>query len=283
MTQNKARTINCGGTLLDLSIPRVMGILNITPDSFYDGGKYNTEKQGITQMEQMILEGASIIDIGAASTRPGAIEITEDEELARLLPIIKLATSNFPKTILSIDTWRASVAEKAILEGAHIINDISGGQFDEQMFDVIAKYNVPYIIMHTSGRPNEMQQKTDYTDVVADIIHFFSTQLNLLRQKGVHDIILDPGFGFGKSLDQNYQLLNRLSSFNIFDLPILVGVSRKSMVQKLLTISAQEALNATTVLHTMALLNGASILRVHDVKEAMEAISIVTKAQCSKS
>jgi len=277
MTQNKRGTLNCGGFLLDLSTPRIMGILNITPDSFFDGGKYITEKECIDQVERMILEGASIIDIGATSTRPGALEVSKEEELARLLPIVKTVASNFPNIIISIDTWRSSIAENAINAGAHIINDISGGQFDDKMFEIIAKYNVPYVLMHTTGKPNEMQLNTDYQDVVNDIIRFFSSQLKTLRELGVHDVILDPGFGFGKTLSHNYDLMNRLSSFNVLNLPILVGVSRKSMAYKLLNITAQDSLNATTILNTIALLNGASILRVHDVKQAMEAISIVTK------
>lgn len=281
MTQNKRGTLNCGGFLLDLRTPRIMGILNITPDSFFDGGKYITEKECIEQVERMILEGASIIDIGAVSTRPGALEVSKEEELARLLPIVKTVASNFPNIIISVDTWRSSIAEEAINSGAHIINDISGGQFDDKMFETIAKYNVPYILMHTTGKPNNMQQNTDYQDVVHDIIRFFSFQLNTLRELGVHDVILDPGFGFGKTLDQNYDLMNRLSSFHVLNLPILVGVSRKSMAYKLLNITAQDSLNATTILNTIALLNGASILRVHDVKQAMEAIYIVTKTKNS--
>lgn len=270
-------TINCGGSLLNLSTPRVMGILNITPDSFYDGGRYTTEKQWIEQTEKMISEGASIIDIGALSSRPGSKEIDEKEELERLLPAVKTIARHFPKTIISIDTWRSNVAEKVVHEGAHIINDISGGLFDPQMFVTIARLNVPYIMMHTNGRPDMMQQDPQYKNLILDIIDFFSNQLATLRRLGVHDVILDPGFGFGKTLDHNYQLLANLPSFQLFELPILVGVSRKSMVQKLLNVSSREALNATTVLHTIALQNGANLLRVHDVKQAMEAIAIVNK------
>lgn len=270
-------TINCGGSSLNLSTPRVMGILNITPDSFYDGGRYTTEKQWIEHTEKMLSEGASIIDIGALSTRPGSKEIDEKEELERLLPAVKSISRHFPKTILSVDTWRANVAEKVVNQGAHIINDVSGGIFDPQMFATIAKLNVPYIMMHTNGRPETMQQDPQYRNLVLDIIDFFSNQLATLHQMGVDNVILDPGFGFGKTIDHNYQLLANLSSFQLFELPILVGVSRKSMVQKLLNISSREALNATTVLHTIALQNGANLLRVHDVKQAMEAIAIVNK------
>jgi dihydropteroate synthase len=270
-------TINCGGSSLNLSTPRVMGILNITPDSFYDGGRYTTEKQWIEQTEKMISEGASIIDIGALSTRPGSKEIDEKEELERILPAVKSISRHFPKTIISIDTWRANVAEKVVNQGAHIINDVSGGLFDPQMFATIAKLNVPYIMMHTNGKPETMQQDPQYRNLILDIIDFFSNQLATLHQMGVHNVILDPGFGFGKTIDHNYQLLANLSSFQLFELPILVGVSRKSMVQKLLNISSREALNATTVLHTIALQNGANLLRVHDVKQAMEAIAIMNK------
>ena len=274
---NREMTINCGGFLLNLSAPRVMGILNITPDSFYDGGQYTTEKQWLEQTEKMISEGASIIDIGALSTRPGSKEIDEKEELSRILPAVKTIVRHFPKTIISVDTWRATVAKNVIGEGAHIINDISGGLFDAQMFATIAELNVPYIMMHTNGKPDTMQQDPQYKHLILDLIDFFSNQLAALRQLGVHDVILDPGFGFGKTLDHNYQLLANLSSFHLFELPILVGVSRKSMVQKLLNISAKESLNATTILHTIALQNGANLLRVHDVKQAMEAITIVNK------
>ncbi len=274
---NREMTINCGGFLLNLSTPRVMGILNITPDSFYDGGQYKTEKQWLEQTEKMISEGASIIDIGALSTRPGSKEIDEKEELSRILPAVKTIVRHFPKTIISVDTWRATVAKNVIGEGAHIINDISGGLFDAQMFAAIAELNVPYIMMHTNGKPDTMQQDPQYKHLILDLIDFFSNQLAALRQLGVHDVILDPGFGFGKTLDHNYQLLANLSSFQLFELPILVGVSRKSMVQKLLNTSAKESLNATTILHTIALQNGANLLRVHDVKQAMEAITIVNK------
>jgi dihydropteroate synthase len=274
---NREMTINCGGFLLSLSTPRVMGILNITPDSFYDGGQYTTEKQWLEQTEKMISEGASIIDIGALSTRPGSKEIDEKEELSRILPAVKTIVRHFPKTIISVDTWRATVAQNVIGEGAHIINDISGGLFDAQMFATIAELNVPYIMMHTNGKPDTMQQDPQYKHLILDIIDFFSNQLATLHRLGVHDVILDPGFGFGKTLDHNYQLLANLSSFQLFELPILIGVSRKSMAQKLLNISAKESLNATTILHTIALQNGANLLRVHDVKQAMEAIAIVNK------
>lgn len=271
------KTINCGGKLLDLLSPKVMGILNITPDSFFDGGKFSKEEQWLLQVEKMIHQGASIIDIGAVSTRPGSQEVDLEMELKRLIPAVKSVSTNFPDVIISIDTWRAKVAEKSVENGAHIINDISGGLFDSNMASTIGSLQVPYIMMHTGGRPDVMQNNPIYEDIVVEMIQFFTHQLRLFRDHGVHDIILDPGLGFGKTVDHNYQLLAKLSSFNVFDLPILVGVSRKSMIQKLIHTTAAESLNGSSVVHTIALLNGASILRVHDVKEAVEVVEIVKK------
>lgn len=270
-------TINCGGKLLDLSSPIVMGILNVTPDSFYDGGKFVDEKLWIEQVHKMTIDGAGMVDIGAISTRPGATTISQEEELLRLIPAITSIRREFPNIPISIDTWRSEVAVQAVNSGANIINDISGGLFDQEMFSTIAKLNVPYIMMHTGGKPEVMQINPTYNHIVHDIIQFFATQLEKLRDLGVHDIILDPGFGFGKTLEHNYQLLAKLDSFQLFDLPILVGVSRKSMIQKLLEIQPEEALNGTSIVHTLALMKGASILRVHDVKEAVEAVKIVKK------
>lgn len=271
------KTINCGGKLLDLLSPKVMGILNITPDSFFDGGKFSKEEQWLLQVEKMIHQGASIIDIGAVSARPGSQEVDLEMELKRLIPAVKSVSTNFPDVIISIDTWRAKVAEKSVENGAHIINDISGGLFDSNMASTIGSLQVPYIMMHTGGRPDVMQNNPIYEDIVVEMIQFFTHQLRLFRDHGVHDIILDPGLGFGKTVDHNYQLLAKLSSFNVFDLPILVGVSRKSMIQKLIHTTAAESLNGSSVVHTIALLNGASILRVHDVKEAVEVVEIVKK------
>lgn len=271
------KTINCGGKLLDLSSPKVMGILNISPDSFFDGGKYTSEEQWLLQAKKMVDEGADILDIGAVSTRPGAQEIDQEEELARLIPVVESIAANFPKIIISVDTWRAEVAKKSVESGAHIINDISGGLFDKNMAATIGKLQVPYIMMHTGGRPDVMQQNISYENVVLDVMNFFTTQLHTLRQNGIHDIIIDPGFGFGKTVDHNYQLLAKLSSLQLFDLPILVGVSRKSMIQKVINTTAEQSLNGSTVVHTIALTNGATILRVHDVREAVEAIEIVKK------
>ena len=254
-----------------------MGILNITPDSFYDGGKYKNELEILTQTEKMLHEGATFIDVGAYSSRPGAAHISEKEELSRILPVIDLLVKNFPEIILSVDTFRSEIAQKTIENGAAIINDISGGKMDENMFQTVADLQVPYILMHMLGTPQNMQQNPVYEDVTIDIITFFSKQIYKLHQLKVNDIIIDVGFGFGKTIENNYELLSNLSLFKQLDVPILAGISRKSMLYKPLEITAKEALNATTVANTIALLNGASILRVHDVKEAVEAIKIVNQ------
>lgn len=266
---------NLNGMPFDLSQPKVMGILNITPDSFYDGGNYLTVKDAINQVEKMIAEGAAMIDIGAQSTRPQATFISAEEETNRLLPLLKIIRKEFPTIHLSIDTFHAAVAEKAIAEGADIINDISGGTMDAAMFSVIAKNNTPYVLMHIQGNPENMQQAPSYKNVVEEVDAFFTKQIEKLHQLGATKIILDPGFGFGKNIAHNYALLKQLSIFKKHQLPILVGVSRKSMINKVLNIKAADALNGTTVLNTIALLNGASILRVHDVKEAVEAVKLV--------
>ena len=254
-----------------------MGILNITPDSFYDGGKYKNELEILTQTEKMLYEGATFIDVGAYSSRPGAAHISEKEELSRILPVIDLLVKNFPEIILSVDTFRSEIAQKTIENGAAIINDISGGKMDENMFQTVADLQVPYILMHMLGTPQNMQQNPVYEDVTIDIITFFSKQIYKLHQLKVKDIIIDVGFGFGKTKKDNYELLSNLSLFKQLDVPILAGISRKSMLYKPLEITAKEALNATTVANTITLLNGASILRVHDVKEAVEAIKIVNQ------
>ena len=269
--------LKCGSKTIDLSKPLIMGILNLTPDSFYDGGKYNSEKEILQQTEKMINEGAAIIDIGAVSTRPGAEDISEKEEIKKLTPVVKSLKNHFPSLTLSVDTYRSTIAENMINLGADIINDISGGCFDDKMFDVIAKYNVPYILMHIKGTPKNMQKNPVYTDVVKEIKDFFVTQLSQIKKiKGnTHNIVLDPGFGFGKTLEHNYQILNNLGDFKTLGQPILVGVSRKSMINKLLNTTPAKALNGTTVLNTISLLSGANILRVHDVKEAVETVKIV--------
>ncbi len=270
-------TINCKGSLIDLSTPKVMGILNITPDSFFDGGKYKNEEEILVQSKKMLDEGATFIDVGAYSSRPGAKHISEEDELNRILPVVELLVRNFPEIIISVDTFRSSVAEESIKAGAALINDISGGKMDEEMFSVIAKLQVPYIMMHMQGKPQDMQLNPIYKDVVTEVISFFAEQLFKLRQLKVNDVVVDVGFGFGKTIAHNYELLQKLSLFKNLEVPILTGVSRKSMLYKLLDILPKEALNATTVANTIALLNGTSILRVHDVKEAVEAIKIVSK------
>ncbi len=252
-----------------------MGILNITPDSFFDGGSYKNEKDILLKTEKMLLEGATFIDVGAYSSRPNATHISEDEELQRIVPVVDLLLKNFPKIMLSIDTFRSKVAQKTIENGAAIINDISGGKIDTKMFTTVAKLQVPYILMHMLGTPQTMQQNPQYKDVTQELISFFAEQIFKLRQLHVNDVLIDVGFGFGKTIEHNYELLKNLSLFTSLETPILAGISRKSMLYKPLETTPKEALNATTSANTIALLKGASILRVHDVKEAVEAIKIV--------
>ena len=272
-------TINCNQTLVDLSSPKVMGILNITTDSFFDGGKYRDESEILNQVEKMLFEGATFIDVGAYSSKPGAKHISENKELQRIVPVIKLLTKNFPEIIISVDTFRSKVAKETIHAGAAIINDISGGKMDEKMFETVANFQVPYILMHMLGTPQNMQLNPLYTDVTQEIISFFAAQIFKLHQLKLNDIIIDVGFGFGKTAHHNFEILKNLSLFKSLDAPILAGISRKSMLYKTLDISAKEALNATTSANTIALLNGANMLRVHDVKEAVEAIKIVSQIQ----
>jgi dihydropteroate synthase len=268
-------TINCKGKLIDLSTPKVMGILNITPDSFYDGGLYKNDAVILNQVEKMLSEGATFIDVGAYSSRPNADHVSEDEELKRITPIVELILQEFPETLLSIDTFRSNVASKCINSGACMINDISAGHLDKQMLQTIADLRVPYIMMHMRGTPQTMQQQTNYDNLVKDIIFYFSERIAAARSLGIVDIIIDPGFGFAKTLEQNFELLNKLELFKMIEKPILAGISRKSMIYKTLGTSAKEALNGTSVLNTVALQKGASILRVHDVKEAIECITLV--------
>ncbi|MCT4699750.1 dihydropteroate synthase [Tenacibaculum haliotis] len=270
-------TINCNEKLIDLTAPKVMGILNVTPDSFFDGGRYKDESDILKQTEKMLKEGATFIDVGAYSSRPGAKHISETEELQRIVPVVMLLVKNFPDIIISVDSFRSRVVEDSINAGAALINDISGGKMDEQMFRTIAKLQVPYIMMHMQGTPQNMQSSPIYKDIITEVISFFTAQLFKLRELKVNDVIIDVGFGFGKTTAHNYELLNKLSLFKNLELPILTGVSRKSMLYKLLDISPQNALNATTVANTVALLNGTNILRVHDVKEAVEAVKIVSQ------
>jgi dihydropteroate synthase len=270
-------TINCKGKLIDLSQPKVMGILNITPNSFYDGGKYQNEAEIINQVEKMLFEGATFIDLGAYSSKPNAEFVSEEEELYRLLPIIELLVNKFPDILISVDTFRSNVAEKAIEKGACIINDISAGLLDEKMIETIAKLNVPYIMMHMRGNPQTMQSLTSYDDIVREMIFYFSERIQVARSFGMNDIIIDPGFGFSKALEQNYEVLQKLELFSMLELPLLAGISRKSMIYKTLENSPEEALNGTTVLNTIALQKGAKILRVHDVKEAVECVKLFNK------
>ncbi len=273
-------TINCKGQLIDLSTPKVMGILNITPDSFYDGGAYKNEKDILLQVEKMLDEGATFIDIGAYSSRPGANHISEDDELKRILPIANLLVKKFPDILLSIDTFRSEVAKQSLNAGACMVNDISAGKLDHNMLQTIADLRVPYVMMHMKGTPQTMQKQTDYENIIKDMIFYFSERIAMAKQLSIIDMIIDPGFGFAKTIDQNFEILNQLELFEILDKPILAGLSRKSMIYKTLGSSANEALNGTSVLNTVALQKGASILRVHDVKEAMECISLIGSLSC---
>lgn len=268
-------TINCRGTLLDLSTPLVMGILNITPDSFFDGGRYTGEDALLAQAEKMLEQGARVLDIGGMSSRPGAELIDTEEELKRVLPAVQLIAQKLPSAIISVDTIRAAVATAALDEGAHIINDIAAGRLDDAMLATVAKARAPYVLMHMQGLPNTMQHNPQYTNVTTEVADFFAARVQACRQAGITDVVLDPGFGFGKTVEHNYTLLHNLSYFRMFNLPVLAGVSRKSMICKPLGINPAGALNGTTVANTIALLNGAHLLRVHDVKEANEAITIV--------
>ncbi|OYQ33126.1 dihydropteroate synthase [Flavobacterium cyanobacteriorum] len=267
--------INCKGRLIDLSQPKVMGILNCTPDSFYDGGKYKNEHELLSQAERMLAEGADFIDIGAYSSKPNAEYVSGEEELRRIVPVVELVLKNFPGTLVSVDTFRANVAKETILAGAAIVNDISAGLLDEAMLETVGKLNVPYIMMHMRGTPQTMVKLTDYEDIVKEILFYFSQRIAAARKAGINDIVIDPGFGFAKTLEQNYEVLRKLELFHITELPVLAGVSRKSMIYRLLGITPQESLNGTTVLNTLALAKGAHILRVHDVKEAVETIKIM--------
>jgi len=254
-----------------------MGILNLTPNSFFDGGKYKSDKEIVLQVEKMLNEGATFIDIGAYSSKPKAEFVSEEEELQRIVPIVQLILKNFPEAMLSIDTFRSEVAKVCIENGAAIINDISAGNLDDKMLETIAKYNVPYIMMHMRGTPQTMHTMTDYDTIVKEMLFYFSEKVAKARSLGINDLIVDPGFGFAKTLDQNYEILQKLELFEMLELPLLAGFSRKSMIYKLLNNSVEEALNGTTVLNTIALAKGAKILRVHDVKEAMECVSLFNK------
>jgi dihydropteroate synthase len=269
------KTINCKGKLIDLLTPKVMGILNLTPDSFYDGGKLGSEKEIIYQAEKMLKEGATFLDLGGYSSRPGANFVSEADELNRVLPAVKTLIKEFPNVNLSIDTFRSKIAKTCIENGACMINDISAGLLDPQMLEVIANYQVPLVMMHMRGTPETMMLNTNYENLTNDILYFFSERIAKARALGINDIIVDPGFGFSKKLDQNFELFDDLELFSFLNTPILIGISRKSMIQKTLNISATESLNGTTALHAIALQKGVSILRVHDVKEAFETINLL--------
>ncbi len=274
-------TINCKGSLIDVRQSKVMGILNITPDSFYDGGKYKDENSILSRVEKMLSEGATFIDVGAYSSRPGADAVSETEELHRIIPIVKLLVNRIPAINLSVDTFRSEVARQCILNGAAMINDISGGTLDTEMLPTVAKLKVPYIMMHMRGTPQNMQKNTSYNDVLKEILFYFSERVHSARVLGIKDIIIDPGFGFAKTLEQNYELLQNMDLLKTLNLPILAGISRKSMIYKTLNTDAENALNGTTALNMIALRQGANILRVHDVKEAIECTVLMKQLRSS--
>jgi dihydropteroate synthase len=272
----KVATLNLGGNLMELDPPKVMGILNVTPDSFYANSRYMSEEGLVSRLEQMVAEGVDIVDVGGCSTRPGSETVSEDEEWRRLKLALDIIRKRWPSLPVSVDTFRAKIAERAVEEyEVGMINDISGGELDGAMFNTMARLNVPYVLMHLKGTPQTMQDQPHYDDLVLEMMHYFNVRVNRLKSLGVNDIIIDPGFGFGKTVAHNYELLRRLSELDVFGLPLLVGVSRKSMIYKPLKSKPEQSLNGTTVLNTLALLNGAAILRVHDVKEAKECIQLV--------
>ena len=267
-------TINCRGNLIDLTIPKVMGILNVTPNSFYDGGKYANDKALLNQAAKMLEEGATFIDIGAYSSKPSAEFVSETDEIARLVPVVQLILQHFPETLISVDTFRAKVAKAALEAGTCIVNDIAAGGLDEQMMQTVADFQVPYIMMHMKGNPQTMQSLAQYNNITKEVLFYFSEKIAQARSFGINDLIIDPGFGFAKTTEQNFELLANLELFDRLELPILVGVSRKSMIYKTLETTAEFALNGTTVLNTIALQKGSNILRVHDVKEAIECVKL---------
>lgn len=269
-------TINCKGNLIDLSTPKIMGILNITPDSFYSGSRNKADDTLLKNTELMLKEGATFIDLGGYSTRPGAGDISPDEELNRILPAVELLLKTYPDILISVDTFRSEVAQKSIEMGAAMINDISAGNLDNNMLNVIAKHQVPYIMMHMRGNPQTMKDLNEYDDMIQEILYYFSERVKMARSLGINDIIIDPGFGFSKNIAQNFEMLSKLEIFEMLSLPILAGLSRKSTIYKTLNCEPEDALNGTTVLNTVALIKGANILRVHDVKEAMEAVKLTS-------
>lgn len=279
MNNSADLSLNIQGNLFHFDSPKVMGILNVTPDSFFDGGTLENEKQVLERAERMLQEGAHFLDIGGASSRPGAEAVSVEEELARVLPTIKAISREFPKAILSIDTFNARVARKAVEAGAHMVNDISAGDDDPEMFKTVMDLQVPYIIMHKRGQPQNMQKNPEYNDVTQEVLYYLAEKVQKLNKMGVNDIIIDPGFGFGKTVEHNYELLQKLELFHHLELPILVGLSRKSMINRVLGTKPEEALNGTSVLNTIALQKRAHLLRVHDVKEAVQAVKLWQKLQ----
>ena len=272
-------SINCKGNLIDLSTPKIMSIVNTTPDSFYDGGQYNTIEKALQKVEVDISNNATFIDIGGYSSKPNAAHVTEEEELKRTIPVIEAILKSFPEAVISIDTFRGKVAKEAVDAGAALINDISAFELDKEMINTLKTYKVPYILMHMLGTPQNMQNNPSYKNVVKDIIQFLSNKIRELKTFGIHDIIIDPGFGFGKTLSNNYELMANLNYFTTLKHPLLVGVSRKSIIYKLLNINSLDSINGTTALNMYSLLNGANILRVHDTKEAKECIRIFNEIQ----
>jgi dihydropteroate synthase len=270
-------TINCNGKLIDLTSPKVMGILNVTPNSFYDGGKHTEEKVILKQVEKMLSEGATFIDVGGYSSKPNAEEVSEEQELQLILPVVQNIIKEFPNTVISIDTFRSKVAQAAVENGAAIINDISAGNLDANMMKTVAQLQVPYIMMHMKGTPQTMQSLAQYENIVKEMLFYFSEKIAQARSFGINDLIIDPGFGFAKTVEQNFEVLTKLELFQITELPILAGLSRKSMIYKTLDTTAEFALNGTTSLNTISLLKGAKILRVHDVKEAVECVQLFTQ------
>lgn len=277
---NPHLTLNCGGQLVSLAEPLIMGILNITPDSFFDGGRYDSDQKIVAQTEKMLEEGATIIDVGAMSSRPGADMLSQEDEASRLLPVVKSLAKKFPKAIISVDTFRAETARQCVLEGAKMVNDISGGDLDDKMYETMASLqNIPYVLMHMKGTPQTMQAKPEYENVSLEVLDYFIAKTAQLVDLGVKDVILDPGFGFGKTIEHNYELLQKMHVFKMLDWPILAGLSRKSMIYKVLDVTAEEALNGTSVLNMVALEQGAKILRVHDVAPAQETIKLFLQLQ----
>ncbi|NSW95726.1 MAG: dihydropteroate synthase [Bacteroidales bacterium] len=282
---SKPKYINLLGSLIDLSVPKVMGIINVTPDSFYKGSRHLNEDEILAEAEQMLKEGADILDVGGYSTRPGAEDVPPEEERLRVMKAIRLLTDNFPGTAVSIDTFRSQIAAEAVLDcGAGMINDVSGGEADKDMFDTVVRLGVPYVLMHMQGTPATMQLNPVYSDVVADVIRWLGERVHTLQSKGAKDIIVDPGFGFGKTIDHNFEILCRLNEFSVLQLPLLAGLSRKSMIWKTLGTTPEQALNGTTALNAIAILNGADIIRVHDVAEAVQAVKLASKVResCQK-